>query len=140
MAFGEQDREINGKNFRVQQLDLKTSRHTLVKLMKLLGPALEKFFTTGQGVEGAIAGFSQLLQGISPDELDAFFATFAKATQVQMNNDAGTWVPYTEAVFGNNVAMQFKWFVFALEVSYKEHFLAEFGTYLPASLAKAASL
>lgn len=137
MALVAQQREIDGRWFEVAPLDLRTARTVLLRLMKLAGPAMTEFAKNGQGVVGVMSGAAQLIELLEPADLEYFCDAFQKVSKTKI--ESGAWIPLAESVFGNNVATQMKWLVFAVEANYAEYLKGEVATFLRRFQATAES-
>jgi hypothetical protein len=110
-------RNIDGVNFRVAGLDLRTERSVFIRLSKVLGPAIAEL-TRVTTLEAALPQvFSRLLEGLNEEEVDFLIDSFKGVTEVgaTLTDGAALWTPYMETAFKNGVSSQFKWLWFCLE-------------------------
>lgn len=115
-----ESKEIDGIQFQVGGLDLRTERTMLVKLVKTLGPALAEFMKGGDTKASAPEALRLLVETMDEADVNYLCDTFAKVTKVGMTivtagGDTTQWVPYTEGAFKNGAASQMKWLWFCLE-------------------------
>ena len=122
-------KEIDGARLRVTQLPYTSARKTLVRLTKLLGPALVSAASLGQAALSAGLGMGPALgdffDRLTDEELEHFAKTFGQHSQI-MTPD-GTWV-YLDAknrsiYFAGRLMLFFRWLEYAIEVNYDD-FLA----------------
>jgi len=109
-------REIDGVLFQVGGLELKKEREVLVRLTKMLGPAMIELARMGAGGGVSLSG-SQVLAGLDDAEIDYLVETFRKITQAQviLNEDKVAWMPCVDAMFKGGAISQLKWLWFCLE-------------------------
>jgi hypothetical protein len=131
MAFEFETKEtvINSRRYLVTVLPYKTGRKVLVRLLKLLGPAVEVATTGAAGVlemeakaaasllGGALASF---LQNLEEADLDFLIATFGPKTRVSIGGAEPVWLTEENqmVLYSGNYLELFQWLGFALKVNY----------------------
>jgi hypothetical protein len=105
-------KEIDGMVFRVGALELRAERALLVRLVKLLGPAIAEL-SNGSAADAITA----LLAKLDEKEVDTLVETFRPITQARMElaNGGEQWVPCLDSFFKKGASSQFKWLWFCLE-------------------------
>lgn len=113
-------REIDGRNFEIGYLDLKKSRETLVRLMKIAAPALAEFSGGADKDASAAAGLRSLVETVKYEDLEWLVMTFSKVSKVEL--EGGVKVDVTDAIFNGELKTQLTWLWECVEVN--------FGTFL----------
>ncbi len=109
-------KEIDGTVFQVRGLDLRTERAVLIRLTKLVGPALAELARAGSSEASVSGALRALFAGLEEQDVDYLIGAFKEVTKVQMTLVNGeTWVPYVESVFKNGASSQLQWLWYCLE-------------------------
>jgi Phage tail assembly chaperone protein, TAC len=118
-----EEKEIDGTKFQVAGLDLRTERTVLVRLARLVGPALAELAKAGgntKAVDLAPAALRVLFEGLNDDEVDYLVEVFRPVTKVGMvtgkeEKQKVSWMPCIDSAFRNGASSQLKWLWFCLE-------------------------
>jgi hypothetical protein len=140
-------REIDGLEFTVSMLPPKKARATLLRLSRLVGPALAEL---AQGKAESIldldtshvlAAVSRFFAGMAEEDLEHFVSTFQSVTLVPIPDmPEAKPIPPGDALFaGRGTLIVFKWLIFCLEVNYSD-FLDELKGQLTRLPTRKASL
>ena len=126
MIDDKQVREIDGTPFQVGQMQLKAQRLTLLRLTKLIGPALselakgfesESLLDVDQSV--VFGAISRLLMTASEDDLEYLYSNFASCSQWQPPA-ANKMIAITDVAFRGRMMTMFKWMWLCIEVNYAD--------------------
>jgi hypothetical protein len=123
---------INGVTYEVTQLPYKLGHRLLLRLYKVLGPAVAKALSQAPGLDKGIAGldtrelapaFSAAVETLAETmtEEDFDFAVDTLAEYTKISKEADKWLPLKGAMefhFAGNYPELFKWLGFALRVNY----------------------
>ena len=136
-----EDRDINGRTYRITQHGAKEGRRILARIVQHLGEPLKATGSAeGAGAFGAALG--EFVKGLSPAEVDYFCDAFAPKTQVAWAESPDGWVPLGpifDSHFAGNYGEMLAWLAAAIEVNYAS-FFAEVRLRAQAVWAKAAAM
>jgi hypothetical protein len=119
-------RTIDELEFEVSQLPVKDARAMLVRLTRVIGPALTEFAKDGATSLGdidhtTVAGaFGKLATTLTEEDLEYLCAKFGTVSKVRVGN---LMLPVDKAgdtVFSGRLTTMFKWLWFAVEVNYSD--------------------
>lgn len=137
MPLEAREREIGGRQYKVEQLPLKPARAALVRLTRILGQPMSALLEASGAkslgdVDVAIVGKAvQLFTSTLEDsDLDFLTETFAASSFVALesrSDGSPAWVPLKPAldvVFRGRLTDLFTWLWFAIETNYADFFTA----------------
>ncbi len=136
MGIERKEKQCGDHVYEVQQFGAKQGRRILVKVFKLLGPALgeaagaDKGQTDGATISALLRSASE---SVDVDLFDEVCDAFAQCTRVHLDDKRAPKLDDDDnfdQVFAGNYAEMFQWLAFAFEVNY--------GSFLGASLAQLA--
>lgn len=125
-----QQKRIGDIDYQVTQLPAPAGRRLLVRLYKVLGPALAAALKSLPESSGGISlgelqtsaigdAMFELAQSITEDELDHVCNVFA--SQTLFSRESGKWLPlkdFEDSHWSGNYLQMFQWIGFCLEANY----------------------
>ncbi len=119
-------RTIDDLDFEVSQLPVKDARAVLVRLTRVIGPALAAFAKDGAKSLGDIDhmtvanALSTLASSMSEEDLEYLCEKFGKVSKVKVGELMLPVDKAGDAVFSGRLTVMFKWIWFAIEVNYSD--------------------
>lgn len=117
---------IDDLEFEVSQLPVKDARAVLVRLTRVLGPALAAFAKDGAKNLGDIDhmtvanALSQLATTVGEEDLEYLCEKFGKVSKVKVGNLMVSVDKAGDTVFSGRLTTMFKWIWFCIEVGYSD--------------------
>lgn len=106
-----EEREIEGKSFKIGRLPLAKQREGLVKITKVVGPAAGALASGDTG-----EGMKVLVEALKYEELEWFVKAFCEVSTVKL--ETGVDLKVSDGVFEGDLKMQLEWLWACLEVNY----------------------
>ena len=117
-----EEKQIGDHTFKISQLGSREGRRILVRLIKLLGPALGEIVESRGNIEQAIgAGLSDLARNITNDDLTDLCQTFGNSTEVIIEGKpVRLSIDFQEIFFAGRYGAMMKWLKACLEVNFAD--------------------
>ncbi len=137
---------IDDLNFETTQLAVKDARAVLIRLTRVMGPALAALAGDGAAklgdldhmtVANALAKFTSAL---SEDDLEYFCDKFGRASKVEVGPNMIVVAGAGEQVFRGKLATMFKWLWFCIEVNYSDFISGAGAALAPLTAPKTVSV
>lgn len=129
MARKVETKEINGSTYEVTQFGALVGRQVLLRLTKMIGPALAGLSKGGFNEQGLASALETWTANLSPDDFDYLCDQFAKCTKVKQSLTTGQVIDLDldkqfDSHFAGNYGTMILWLRFAIGVNYSS-FLGE---------------
>ena len=121
-----ESKEIEGSVYHVRVLGATEGRKLLVRLMRVLGPALGEFLVNRKGEALAdsdvLPAIAILGQRLTEEDLEYVVAKFAETTEVEKEGKKIVLSKIQELHFAGNYLAMFKWLWFCLQTNFTAAF------------------
>lgn len=119
-------KEIEGSVYHVRVLGATEGRKMLVRLMRVLGPALGEFLVNRKGEtlsdSDVLPAIAILGQRLTEEDLEYVVAKFAEATEIEKEGRRVILSKIQELHFAGNYVAMFKWIWFCLQTNFSAAF------------------
>jgi hypothetical protein len=122
MKQATKDFPTDGVKFTVQTFNVVTGREALVRLQRVLGPALGEL-VEGRGKTGIARAVGSLAERLNTSDLEWFCTKVSECSTVEYED--GRVLPMSmkgvqDDLFPGNYSLMFAWLEFALEVNFRD--------------------